>query len=114
MIKEKNKHNVVHLGDCNSNSKPKSYLLWSILNISLCFCSFYSLLFSIKAITYSFKTQNDLQIDDLIKARQHSKLAFKFNVITNLFCLFGFIFLVFLFIFSDKILNYFIAKAFKV
>ena len=97
--------------DITINQKPNTYLIWSLLNISLCFCSFFSLLFSIKALNYSFKTQYDLESGQHDKARLHSKLAFKFNLITNIFCIFGLFTLVLIFIFSDKILNYFIFKA---
>lgn len=93
-----------------NTQKPKSYLAWSLVNTSLCIFSCFSLLFSVRALDYSFRTQHDLNCSNFDKARLHSKLAFKFNLIANLFCLCGLFILVLLFIFSDKILNYFIFK----
>lgn len=86
---------------------PNSYMKWSIVNAIICFCCTASNLNSLK---YSFKTENDIEKGDFIQAKKHSKLAFKFNLITNIYILIGFFVCILIYILKDIILNYFIIK----
>lgn len=82
---------------------PSTHLKWSIVNlISSLFCLF-GLFFSMFAFNNSFKTQNDIESGNLRKARQHSKMAKKFNIIITSLSLFGLI--IYLLIFSIKMIQ---------
>ncbi len=96
-----------------ASKRPKSYMAWSLVNNLLCFCSIYSMFFSVKALNYSFKVEHDIETANLPDARKHSKLAFKFNLISNVIFLLTLILFILVFVFSEIAFNYFLNKALK-
>ena len=95
------------------NNAPKSYMAWSLINNLLCCCSICSLFYSVKALNNSFKVEHDIETANLPNARKHSKLAFKFNLISNVVFLLTLILLILVFVFSEIAFNYFLKKALK-
>lgn len=72
-----------------TKQKPNTHLKWSLLNLICSLFCLYGLFFSMFALNNSFKTQNDIESGNLRKARRHSKMAKKFNIIITALCLTG-------------------------
>lgn len=84
---------MIDLSDTRKQA-PKTYLRWSIVNLVCSIFCVCGLFFSMAAFSNSFKTQDDLSVGNLVKARRHSKMAKKFNVIVTALCFIGLIFII--------------------